>query len=116
MQIQGFLCDNPKCKKGQNESRLEVIWDVRTAEEHPEVMPDVFYKFIVRRRVYEEPGSGRSKTSVERHFCSIDCEREFIRDEVPPLSPREQYVITENNKRVDEERQKEIASREAAKK
>lgn len=105
--LNGIVCDGPRCKRGVNEARLTLIWD----GESPDSAPDDVYRFILRKRFYEEPKSGR-KEPKEYHFCSKDCERDFIRDEVPPMSPREQYQMEENNRRVEAAKKEKEATPE----
>jgi hypothetical protein len=65
-------------------------------------MPDAFFRFLSIQPNYEEPAPGRSEQLTIRQFCSTGCARDFLATVVPPLSPREQAAIAENNKKVDE--------------
>ncbi len=101
MLIRGLICDGPKCDKGPKGSRVEVCWDEDAIKTNPEKMPDAFYRFNNWQPIYEESKQGRQEQPQVRQFCSTGCVRDYIRDVVPPLSPREQLSIAENNKQVE---------------
>ena len=112
MIINGVACDNQKCTKGYGGKRVEILWSADEVRDAPEKMPDPFFKFISIQPNYEEPSPSRqSEQPKVKQFCSPGCAREYLINVVPPLSPREQAAIAENNKKVEDARKEELIAR-----
>lgn len=84
--------------KGQ---RVIVQWDADAVKQDPTQMPDQFFRFGNWQPIYEEPAPGRSEQPRVHQFCSTGCTIDYLRHVDPPLSPKEQAAIAENNKQVE---------------
>lgn len=76
-------CDGPKCLTyDRNVCPAVLTWDQDDPQENPDAylqIPDGAYRIIIRMDFL-----GNKKT-----FLSKQCERDYLRDWVPPFSPRE---------------------------
>jgi len=104
------VCDNIKCNRGVDGQRTAIQIDTLRANSDPNYkmeLDDRFFRFLNVRPNYEEPKPGQQESqSREYQFCSSGCLRDFYSEQryIAPLSPREQYMISENNRKVEEAR------------
>jgi hypothetical protein len=106
-----IVCEGPKCTKGKAGQRVFVELDSSRAQDPTYCPPDEFFRFIITRASYEEPKSGQQQSALQEHqFCSINCLRDFYNESryTPPLSPREQAKVLENNAAVEQARQETV--------
>jgi hypothetical protein len=104
------VCDFSKCNKGPNGQRMAVQIDTLRAQNDPSYgveIDDAFFRFLNVRANYEMPvPNQRESVPREKQFCSAGCLRDFFSESnySAPLSPRQQAVIAENNRKVEEAR------------
>lgn len=103
MILNGFVCEGPRCTKGTAGRPVVIQWDA--AQTNPLAMPNEFFRFIVAKQVYEEPGPNDQgqQQPKEHQFCSSGCLRDYFNEQhyIPARSPREQAEQAEINSKAE---------------
>ena len=88
-------CDGPTCDDGTGKP-AQFSWTQEDAKQDPYAVPDGMYRVLTLTV---------GMSTVPKVFCCYDCLRRYMRDYVPPRSPREIKEEAENNLRVLKEQQ-----------
>jgi hypothetical protein len=87
-------CDGPRCES-RNGQIVSVAWNQEAAAADPNAVPDAFFRIL---QIVPNP-KDPTKAFL---FCSRQCAKDYLEYVyVPPLSPREQAEIQQNNAAVD---------------
>lgn len=113
MLLHVYICDGPSCAKSVNGQRVVAELDPFRAQSGDATYspPDSLFRFLKSEAMYAEPIPGQAPGAVQpKLFCSPGCQKDYYNESryTPPRSPREQSIISENNKKVEESRQATI--------